>query len=285
MSFNRVFLIYNIQKPKAQVVAKEIANFCHDHQVEVEAISTSIDCYEKCVLVEQQIKWTGHEIVIVLGGDGTLLSVARSIATTGIPILGVNMGHVGFLTEVEIDDLPEYLPKLFNGQYNLEKRMMLEAKVWRDGKERAFFYGLNDIVVTKGAFSRMIKLETFVNDQYIDTYPADGIIIASPTGSTAYSLSAGGPVVSPQVPVMVITPICPHSFFARPIVIDANHQVKTVVHSQYGEVMLTIDGQHGFKLEQNDCIVVKKAQVETKLIKLKHKTFFQIMREKLHEGQ
>jgi NAD+ kinase len=287
MSFqvSKVYLIYNSQKANGLEVAAQIAGYCEQEQVEVELMATSIETAEKCWVFNEQKEWSGKEVVVVLGGDGTLLSVARSIAHTGIPILGVNLGQVGFLTEIEVDDLTEYLPKLFKGEFYLEERMMLEARVWRTEKNRAYFYGLNDIVVTKGAFSRMIKLEIFVNDQYIDTFPADGVIISTPTGSTAYSLSAGGPIVYPQAPVLLITPICPHTFFARPMVIDSNDVVKIVVHSQWGEVMLTIDGQHGFKLEQNDCIIVKRANAQTKLIKLKKKSFFEVLREKLHEGQ
>jgi len=287
MSFrvSKVYLIYNSQKANGHDVAAQIAVYCEQEQVEVELMATSIETAEKCWVFDEKKDWSEKEVVIVLGGDGTLLSVARSIAHTGIPILGVNLGQVGFLTEMEVDDLTEYLPKLFKGEFYLEERMMLEAWVWRTEKNRAYFYGLNDIVVTKGAFSRMIKLETFVNDQYIDTFPADGVIISTPTGSTAYSLSAGGPIVYPQAPVLLITPICPHTFFARPMVIDGNDVVKIVVHSQWGEVMLTIDGQHGFKLEQNDCIIVKRANAQTKLVKLKKKSFFEVLREKLHEGK
>lgn len=282
---SRIFLIYNNHKPDGEKVAKKIEQICHDNKVKVELLATSIETIgEKFSFLSQRESTTVGEVVLVLGGDGTLLTVARTISHYDIPILGVNMGHLGFLTEIEVEELTKYLPRLFKGEFHLEYRMMLEAEVWRTEQKWASFCGLNDIVVTKGAFSRMIKLETYVNNQYIDTYPADGIIIATPTGSTAYSLSAGGPIVSPQVPAMVLTPICPHSFFARPLVIDANATVKIVIKSQWGEIMLTVDGQHGFRLEQNDVIIIKKAVVTTQLIRLKQRTFFQIMRDKLHEG-
>ncbi len=279
----KVYLIYNSNKPLGLQIAEQIRQYFREHDIGVDMMATCIDGTENKLPLVQDNR-VGKEIVLVLGGDGTLLSVARTIANLQIPILGINLGQVGFLTEIEVEDINDYLPQILRGNFYTESRMMLEANVWRGSEHRGTFYGLNDIVVTKGAFSRMIKLETFLNDQYIDTYPADGIIIATPTGSTAYSLSAGGPIVSPEVQVMVVTPICPHSFFARPLVIDAEAKVKTIVSSQWGEVMLTIDGQHGFKLEQGDCIIVKKAQVTTELIKLKNRTFFEVMREKLHEG-
>lgn len=223
------------------------------------------------------------ECVIVLGGDGTLLRTTRKFALAGTPIIGVNLGHLGFLTEI---DLPEVLPaleKLLSGQYIIDERMMLEAQVYRDGQVVEQFVGLNDAVITKGAFARLITLETYVNEQYVNTYPADGLIIASPTGSTAYSLSAGGPLVTPDLDLMLITPICPHTLWARPLVVGPESVIKVVVLSSQGEVKLTMDGQHGFRLLQHDQVVLNRAPGKAKFIRLQGRGFFDVLRKKLKE--
>ncbi|MEW6275605.1 MAG: NAD(+)/NADH kinase [Bacillota bacterium] len=225
------------------------------------------------------------ECLIVLGGDGTLLNSARQAAPAGIPILGINIGRMGFLTEVDAPDLFFALERLLKGEYAIEGRMMLEARVYRRGKWIERSSALNDAVVTKGAFARLIFLETYVNNEYVATYPADGLIIASPTGSTAYSLSAGGPLVSPELELMLVTPICPHSLWARPLVIGADEEIKINVNSQNEEVMLTMDGQYGFRLEQNDTVVVTKSPFRAKFIRLKNRSFYYLLRKKLSEGE
>ncbi|MDD3653734.1 MAG: NAD(+)/NADH kinase [Desulfotomaculaceae bacterium] len=223
------------------------------------------------------------ECVIVLGGDGTLLRATRRVASVGTPIIGVNLGHLGFLTEI---DLPEILPaleKLLSGHYLIDERMMLEAHVYREGQVIKQFVGLNDAVITKGAFARLIILETHVNEQYVNTYPADGLIVASPTGSTAYSLSAGGPLVTPDLDLMLITPICPHTLWARPLAVAPDSVIKVVILSSQGEVKLTMDGQHGFRLLQHDEVVLNRAPKKAKFIRLQGRGFFDVLRKKLKE--
>ena len=156
------------------------------------------------------------DVIMVLGGDGTLLGVARQVADKGIPILGVNLGQLGFLTDLEMPDLFPCLEKLVENDYEVESRMMLEAQVLRKGSPVKSMVAFNDVVIGKGPISRIIRLETYVGSDYLATYRADGIIVASPTGSTAYSLSAGGPIVNPELEVMIVTPICPHTLHARP---------------------------------------------------------------------
>ncbi|MDD4169023.1 MAG: NAD(+)/NADH kinase [Desulfotomaculaceae bacterium] len=222
------------------------------------------------------------ECVIVFGGDGTLLRTTRNIVSAGTPIIGVNFGHLGFLTEI---DLPEVLPaleKLLSGQYIIDERMMLEAQVYRDGQVVEQFVGLNDAVITKGALARLIILETYVNEQYVNTYPADGLIVASPTGSTAYSLSAGGPLVTPDLDLMLITPICPHTLWARPLVVAPESVIKVVVLSGK-EVKLTMDGQRGFRLQQHDQVVINRAAKKANFIRLQGRGFFDVLRKKLKE--
>jgi len=221
------------------------------------------------------------DFVIVLGGDGTLLSVARQVAMNETPILGVNLGHLGFLAEVEVKDLYSALEKVMKGNYVIEKRMMLEANVIKDNIQTETFYALNDIGITKGSFSRIVKLETYVNNCLVDIYPADGLIISSPTGSTAYSLSAGGPIVNPDMSLLIITPICPHTLYSRSIVISDKETVRIEVQDNYHDVMLTIDGQQGYKLKGGDVITVTKADFCANLIKITDKCFYDLLRKKL----
>ncbi|MFZ3170718.1 MAG: NAD(+)/NADH kinase [Carboxydocellales bacterium] len=224
------------------------------------------------------------DFIIVLGGDGTLLQSARAVAKSGIPILGVNFGQLGFLTEIDTGEVYPALEKLLAGDYQLEERMMLEAVVRRNGQVAERSVALNDVVMAKGAFSRLITLDILINDEPVATIPADGVIVATPTGSTAYSLSAGGPIVPPSLEVMLITPICPHSLTSRPMVVSPTNRIKVIVSNHVGEVMLTLDGQHGIKLHQHDEIIISKAAIGAKFIKLKGRTFFQVLGEKLKAG-
>nr|WP_066637544.1 NAD(+)/NADH kinase [Desulfolucanica intricata] len=225
------------------------------------------------------------ECLIAFGGDGTLLQTTRLAAPYGVPVLGVNLGHLGFLTEIDIPDIITSLERLLAGQYNIEERMMLEAGVLREGEVMTRIVGLNDAVITKGAFARLILLDTYVNSDFVGTYPADGLIIASPTGSTAYSLSAGGPLVTPDLEVMILTPICPHTLTSRPMVISAQNTVRVVIPRNQGEVMLTMDGQHGYQLLKNDEVLINKAPYNAKFLKIKGVSFFDVLREKLEEGE
>ncbi|MGD0152145.1 MAG: NAD(+)/NADH kinase [Thermacetogeniaceae bacterium] len=224
------------------------------------------------------------DLIIVLGGDGTLLSTARRTAGLGIPILGVNMGHLGFITDMEMQDLFPSLDQLVRGDYLVEPRMMLDAEVRRDGRSVARFLALNDAVVTKGPLSRMITLEAYVGGEYLAAYRADGIIISTATGSTAYSLSAGGPIVSPELDLMIVTPICPHTLYARPFITADRHTIRIVLKSDPQDVMLTIDGQTGFSLCKDDQVLVGKAAAAANLVRLRGRPFFEIVRLKLREG-
>ena len=224
------------------------------------------------------------DLIMTLGGDGTILGVARQVAEKGIPILGVNLGHLGFLTDLEIPDLFPALGKLLKGDYEIESRMMLAARVIREGTPLKDFIALNDVVINKGPISRIIKLETYLGSEYLATYRADGIIVASPTGSTAYSLSAGGPIVNPQLEVMIVTPVCPHSLNARPFVLSDDQEIRIIMKTGTSDVMLTIDGQIGYPLKKNDCVVVRKADVYTNLVKVKKRSFSEVVRLKFRGG-
>jgi NAD+ kinase len=223
------------------------------------------------------------DVVIVLGGDGTLLHAARLIGANGVPILGINLGSLGFLTEVKLDEMYAALEGLLSGQYQSEERMLLNVEVLREGLVAARYRALNDAVINKGALARIIELEVSVNSQQVLFTRADGLIISTPTGSTAYSLAAGGPILYPTLDAFIVAPICPHTLTNRPVVIPDQDEVKVCL--RHGtDVMLTVDGQVGMPLRQQDCIRVCRAQSTLKLVLPFGNTFFKLLREKLRWG-
>lgn len=230
--------------------------------------------------------WGGTvRFAIVLGGDGTLLAAGRKLLGQDVPLVGVNMGRLGFLTELELDELPQYLPELLAGNYKVEQRMALCATVLREERQVAKMLAINDIVIARGAFARIINLETTISGEYVATYPADGIIIANSTGSTAYSLSAGGPLVNPRLEAIVITPICAHTLYSRSIVISSTDVVEVAVRAGRESTMLSVDGQEGFALANDDIVQVKKAQATLPLIYLGCRSFYHRLRTRLSEGR
>lgn len=221
------------------------------------------------------------DVVIVLGGDGTILRAARQISGSNLPILGVNLGQMGFLAEVEPPALETALELLVSGSYKVRHRTMLSARVLRNDRLAAEFTALNDIVITKGPFSRIIYLDTYVNDKHLESYPADGIIVATPTGSTGYSLSAGGPIVNPAVDVMIITPICPHLLHHRSVIVASSERVSIRPWTRQAEVILTVDGQVGFNLQDDDDVQVTRAPLTTPLVQLQGTDFYTLLHRKL----
>ncbi|MBS4023114.1 MAG: NAD(+)/NADH kinase [Dethiobacter sp.] len=221
------------------------------------------------------------DIVIVLGGDGTILRVARELSGKYVPILGVNLGQMGFLAEVEPVMLEQSLEKLLTGSYEVRHRLMLSARVLRDERPVAEYTALNDIVISKGPFSRIIYVDTFVNNKPLESYPGDGIIVSTPTGSTGYSLSAGGPIVNPALDVMIITPICPHLLHHRSVVVASSERVLMKVRTRQAEVVLTVDGQVGFTLQDGDVVVATRAPLTTPLIQLEGTDFYMLLHSKL----
>lgn len=225
------------------------------------------------------------DMIIVLGGDGTMIGVARLVAEKGIPILGVNIGGLGFLTAVSRDDLYEVLERVLVDDCPVEERIMLNACVLRHSECIAEYIVMNDVVVNKGALARIIDLETYVNNTYISTFKADGLIVSTPTGSTAYALSAGGPILYPTINSIVLAPICPHTLTNRPIVLPDDVKIEIMLRSLNEDVFLTIDGQMGFSLRQNDIIEVKKSQYKARLYIPCERDYFEIIRTKLKWGE
>ena len=225
------------------------------------------------------------ELIVVLGGDGTMLSVARLVGEKGIPILGVNIGGLGFLTAVQRDELYGVLDTVLKGECAVEERIMLTACVFRHSECIAEYLVVNDVVVNKGALARIIDLETYIEHSYVATFKADGLIVSTPTGSTAYALSAGGPILYPTLNSIVLAPICPHTLTNRPIVLPDNLVIDIVLRSLNEDVFLTIDGQVGFSLRQGDTVEVKKSQFKTRLFIPCERDYFQILRTKLKWGE
>lgn len=225
------------------------------------------------------------DLVVVLGGDGTMLSVARLVGEKGTPILGVNIGGLGFLTAVVKEELYRVLDKVFTGECSVEERIMLTACVTRHSECIAEYLVVNDVVVNKGALARIIDLETYIGHSYVATFKADGLIVSTPTGSTAYALSAGGPILYPTLNSIVLAPICPHTLTNRPIVLPDNVLIDIVLRSKNEDVFLTIDGQVGFSLRQGDTVEVRKSQFKTRLFVPCERDYFQILRTKLKWGE
>ena len=228
------------------------------------------------------------DLVVVLGGDGTLLSMADCIAAAGgsIPILGVNFGSLGFLTEVTLPELYPSLENTLSGHARIEERLMLRSSTERRGTAFSTNIALNDVVITKAARARMIDLSMMVGDEFVTRVKADGLIVASPTGSTAYNLAAGGPIVTPHVDAIVVTPIAPHTLTNRPLVIPGSSTVRVqpVIEAR-DEVFVTFDGQAGFQLEEGDQITVCRAERPLRLIRSTTRSYFEVLREKLKWGQ
>ncbi len=226
----------------------------------------------------------GVDLIIVLGGDGTMLSVVRMVGEREIPILGINFGSLGFLTEVPREHMLPMLESIFSGRFRIECRMQIIVDVRRKGQEVDSFHALNDAVINKGALARIIDLEVFVDDLFLSIYKSDGLIVSTPTGSTAYSLSAGGPILVPTQQGLIIAPICPHTLTHRPLVLDGGSTIR--IRFEAGEaVMLTVDGQTGLELHHNDEILIRRSARVARLVFPREQNFFQVLRQKLKWGE
>jgi NAD+ kinase len=229
------------------------------------------------------------DIIVAMGGDGTLLRAARAVGDRLTPILGVNIGSLGFLTEVTVKEMYEALEEILADGYRYDDRMNIDASVLRDGEEISRFTALNDMVINKGALSRVIEMKTAVDCNYVATYTADGLIVSTPTGSTAYSLSAGGPIVNPAMDAIIATPICPHTLAIRPMILAPEQEISVDLSAGHGlhgepEVKLTVDGQVGFELFSGDRIVFMKSERKTRLVLSGYRTFYEVLRDKLKWG-
>ncbi|WP_190283305.1 NAD(+)/NADH kinase [Cellulosilyticum sp. ST5] len=221
--------------------------------------------------------------LIVIGGDGTILSVAEAASIKDIPIVGVNLGRLGFLADIEPQEIEVSLQKLLEGVYEIEERMMLKATIISPEDEKYVFHALNDINVTRGSFARLVEFEIRINNELCDIYPADGMIVSSPTGSTAYNLSAGGPILVPHANTYVVTPICPHTLYAKSIILSDHDTIQIATLEEAKDMALSIDGRLKMYLTPQHVVHIERATQVTKLIKLSERKFFDILREKIVE--
>jgi len=226
------------------------------------------------------------DLAIVVGGDGTMLNIGRLFAEQGIPLIGVNQGRLGFLTDIATENMTQALDRILDGDYLEEERLLLSAEVMRRGKIVHTGKALNDVILTKGELARLIEFELYVDGEFVYSARADGVIVATPTGSTAYAMSAGGPILHPTLPAIVLAPVCPHSLTTRPIVVSSDSVIQIVttsIASQHAH--LTFDGQVHFSIEEQDHIFVRRAEQPVRLIHPSGRSHYDVMRQKLHWGR
>ncbi len=224
------------------------------------------------------------DVLLVLGGDGTMLNAARLAGERSIPILGVNLGGLGFLTEVRLENLYPSLERVFANDFVLDERLMLQTHVHRHGETVARGVVLNDVVVSKGTLARMIELRISIQGQFVTNLRGDGVIVTTPTGSTAYSLSAGGPIINPAVQSLMVTPICPHTLTHRPLIVPATAEIEVTLTSKDDGAMATLDGQVGVAMIQGDTVEIKMSEYRTRLIRFPESSYYEVLREKLKWG-
>jgi len=224
------------------------------------------------------------DVLLVLGGDGTMLNAARLAGERGIPILGVNMGGLGFLTEVRLENLYPSLERVFANDFVLDERLMLRTYIHQQGETVAQGVVLNDVVISKGTLARMIELKIAIQGRFVTNLRGDGLIVSSPTGSTAYSLSAGGPIIDPAVQSLILTPVCPHTLTHRPLIVPGNAEIEVTLTSKDNGAMATLDGQEGVTITQGDTVVIQTSEHRTRLIRFPESNYYDLLREKLKWG-
>ncbi len=285
MTFSSVGVIYKHHFEPARIEAQRLAAWIAEKGIAVfqDSMDTT-SAANGCVGEPSSIP---HDVgcVVVLGGDGTLLGAARKVGKYGVPILGVNLGSLGFLTEIPLKRLYPAMEMLLKGELEVESRLMLEAKIEREQQDMGCFNVLNDVVINKGALARILDLDVHINDQFLTTFRADGLIVSTPTGSTAYNLSAGGPILYPTMSNLILTPICPFTLTNRPIILPDSDIVHISMMKESEEkVTLTVDGQVGFDLMYGDRVMIYKSEKRINLFKSPDQTYFEILRAKLMWG-
>jgi NAD+ kinase len=282
----RLGIVAKTDRDEARTVVPQLLDWCAARGIQpiLEKETAGVCPQATCGVVGRSELPSHSDLLLVLGGDGTLLSMARMVGDLGVPILGVNLGGLGFLTALTLDELFPALEAYLRDELVIEERMLLEARVYRQGERLGEYAALNDVVITKSAMSRIIRLEVAVDGDFATGYRADGLILSTPTGSTAYCLSAGGPIVFPTMDAVVLTPICSHTLTNRPIVLPATQRISITLLTDQ-DVMLTLDGQVGFALKANDTVEVRRAAARTRLLRVPQKHFFSVLRTKLTWGE
>lgn len=285
---NKYFIITNSDKDKNLEITGKIADYLKKHGSTCLVQQAGRKMDGPYHYTDPKLIPDDTQCIIVLGGDGTLLQAARDLVHKDIPLLGINLGNLGFLAEVDRHSIYPALDKLLTGDYELEERMMLTGTVYRGGKIIGQDIALNDIVIGREGHLRVVRFKNYVNNEYLNSYNADGIIISTPTGSTGYSLSAGGPVVSPNAAMILMTPIAPHTMNARSIILPAEDVVTVEIgegrHNDCERGLASFDGDTSISMITGDQIVIKKAKARTKILKLNHLSFVEVLRQKMRNS-
>lgn len=252
-------------------------------QIERERIEHQTGCAVEVVNENELAQQV--DLMLVLGGDGTMIATARMVGDTKVPVIGVNYGGLGYLSEFPLEELYPALDSILAGEYRVQQRLMLTVELWRGEELVTRNRVLNDVVVNKSALARIIEIEAYLNEQIVNLFRADGLIVATPTGSTAYNLSAGGPIIFPSMNAVVITPICPFTLSNRPIVVPDDSMIEVRLMTKNEEVALTLDGQVGFPLQAGDRAVIRKSNTAFNLVQPPNRNYFDVLRNKLKWGR
>jgi NAD+ kinase len=273
------------QKPEALDVVCELREWCDARGIELRA-ADSVAAGAACAPLAESGGELAEDVdlIVVLGGDGTMLGAARLVGTRQIPVLGVNFGWLGYLTEFTLEEMFPALENVRRGDFFVERRMLIDVALNRGGEVAAVYRALNDAVVTTATAALMIEIESYINEMFVNSFRADGMIVATPTGSTAYSLSAGGPIVHPSMSAILLTPICPHMLSNRPVVVPGESVVDLVFKRADTDLMLTVDGQPGVELLHADRITVRRSQTTFNLVQPTNRNYFEVLRTKLKWG-
>ena len=286
MGIKKVGITSKPKKAEVREVVPSLIHWFRDRQVEVfvdKETAATLDGREKSLTRNEMPGQV--DLIVVLGGDGTLLATARALNRKPVPLLAVNLGGLGFLTVITREELFATLELVLAGSLSAERRVQIEADIVRADEVIASYLALNDAVLNKGAIARVLDFDVWIDNKFISTYKSDGLIVSTPTGSTAYSLAAGGPVIIPSVAAFIVTPICAHTLTNRPIVLPDSAIIEVAVKSQRESVYLTVDGQVGIALRSDDTVRIKRAASHVELIQSPHKTYFEILRQKLKWGE
>ena len=270
----------NIHKPEAPRVIQRILDFFAAKDARIILPLEEARFFRRAGYGVPDIENVPTDIALSIGGDGTLLGVCRRYSHHAVPVCGINIGTLGFMADIELDELEKKLQKILDGDYIIEHRLLLAGYVISDGKKRFLGHAINDIVV-KGGVARMLYLGLTINQSHLLDYKADGILVSTPTGSTAYSLSAGGPIMNPNVRALIVTPICAHTFNLRPLVIREDDTVHIQIARVQQDIIVTFDGQQVFRLLPGDEVIVQKSNAQADIVKFEDKDYYQILRTKL----
>ncbi len=285
LKLKTIGVVVGPQKPAALEVVLDLHDWCQKRGIALHVadhIAAAVNCAVMAMTGEELDE--DLDLIVVLGGDGTMLGASRLVGMRRVPVLGVNFGHLGYLTEFTLKELYSALEGLTEGNYLIDNRMMIDVGIKRAGQLIETYRALNDAVINRSVRAQMVELDCFVDEQFVNSFRADGLIIATPTGSTAYSLSAGGPIVHPSMAAILMTPICPHMLSNRPVVLPPDSVIEVLLKQAGEDVMLTIDGQKGIYLTPDDRLFLLRSQTTFEMVRPTNRNYFEVLRSKLKWG-